>query len=223
MPASPASSAAAGFDRIARPYRWLEYLSFGPMLERVRFSRIPQFAGTRRALVLGDGDGRFLARLLASNPSLQAEVVDQSPAMLRLLEHRATAAGAGHRVHIHQTDARAFQPTGPYDLVITHFFLDCFTAAEVLTLAGKIRPHLSKDARWLISEFAIPPGIASLPAKGVVTALYAAFRIITGLRVRTLPDHAQALARSGLILKARRRFLAGLLVSELWEVKATEG
>ncbi|MGC2502138.1 MAG: class I SAM-dependent methyltransferase, partial [Silvibacterium sp.] len=74
-----------------------------------------------------------------------------------------------------------------------------------------------------ISEFAIPPGIASLPAKGVVTALYAAFRIITGLRVRTLPNHAQALARSGLILKARRRFLAGLLVSELWEVKATEG
>ncbi|MGC2504632.1 MAG: class I SAM-dependent methyltransferase, partial [Silvibacterium sp.] len=128
MPASPASSAAAGFDRIARPYRWLEYLSFGPMLERVRFSRIPQLAGTRRALVLGDGDGRFLARLLASNPSLQAEVVDQSPAMLRLLEHRATAAGAGHRVHIHQSDARAFQPTGPYDLVITHFFLDCFTA-----------------------------------------------------------------------------------------------
>ena len=81
----------ANFDRIARPYRWLEYLSFGPMLERCRFYRIPQLAEARHALVLGDGDGRFLARLLARNPSLHTDVIDQSPAMLRLLESRVAA------------------------------------------------------------------------------------------------------------------------------------
>ena len=61
------------FNRIARPYRWLEYLSFGPLLERCRFHRLPQMVDAKRALVLGDGDGRFLARLLRKNPQIQAD------------------------------------------------------------------------------------------------------------------------------------------------------
>ncbi len=73
MPTSPSN-----FDRIARPYRWLEYLSFGPMLERCRFYRIPQLTAARRALVLGDGDGRFLARLLTCNPEVQVDAVDRA-------------------------------------------------------------------------------------------------------------------------------------------------
>ena len=173
---------SANFDRIARPYRWLEYLSFGPMLERCRFYRIPQLAGARRAprraLVLGDGDGRFLARLLAANPHLHADVIDLSPAMLRLVESRAAAIHAGNRIHIHHADALALnlselrkcsasqRDTGQsYDCVITHFFIDCFSTAEVLTLAEKIRPHLAPNALWIISEFAIPSGPAALPAK----------------------------------------------------------
>jgi cyclopropane fatty-acyl-phospholipid synthase-like methyltransferase len=209
----------ANFDPVARPYRWLEYLSFGPMLERCRFCRIPQLANARRALVLGDGDGRFLAKLLAANPALHADVVDQSRAMLRLLQARVAAIGAGDRIRIHQTDAVAFQPEGqPYDLVVTHFFLDCFTGEEVLALVEKIRPCLSENACWLISEFAIPQGIAALAAKSAVASLYAAFRILTGLRTRNLPDYASVLIRSGFILENRRRFLAGLLVSELWSM-----
>jgi SAM-dependent methyltransferase len=213
------ASPAANFNRIARPYRWLEYFSFGPVLEHCRFYRIPQLMSAKRALVLGDGDGRFLARLLAANPNLYADVVDQSPAMLRLLEARASAAEARNRIQIHQTDARAFTPSGRYDLVVTHFFLDCFTTVEVRTLAATIRPHLDPNARWLVSEFAIPNGIAALPARSVVASLYAAFRILTGLRTRSLPDYASILAISGLRLEDRKRFLAGLLVSELWSIE----
>ena len=60
---------AANFDLIARPYRWLEYLTFGPALARCRNHFLPQLTDRRAALVLGDGDGRFLARLLAPTPA----------------------------------------------------------------------------------------------------------------------------------------------------------
>jgi SAM-dependent methyltransferase len=209
----------ANFDRIARPYRWLEYLTFGPMLERCRFYRIPQLAFARRALVLGDGDGRFLARLLAANPHLHADVIDQSPAMLRMLESRAAAIGARTRVHIHHGDALAFQPSASYDLVITHFFLDCLSTEEVQALASRIRRHLAPNALWMVSEFAIPSGPAALPAKIIVDTLYKAFRIITGLSTRTLPDYAAALAGVGFTLADRRHFLAGLIVSDLWKLQ----
>jgi len=43
------------FDRIARLYRPLEYLSFGPMLERCRFHHLAAIRNCRRALVIGAG------------------------------------------------------------------------------------------------------------------------------------------------------------------------
>lgn len=208
----------ASFDRIARPYRWLEYASFGTMLERCRFYRIPQLASARRALVLGDGDGRFLARLLAGNPQLRADVIDSSPAMLRLLESRVAAVHARDRVCIHPSDAVTFAPTGTYDLVVTHFFLDCLTTEEVAMLAERIRPRLAPGALWVVSEFAIPSGIAALPARAVIAGLYLAFRVITGLHTRSLPDYGTALTNAGLVLEDRKRFLCGLLVSDVWKL-----
>jgi len=208
------------FDHLARPYRWLEYLTFGPMLARCRFHRISELTHARRAFVLGDGDGRFLARLLAANPMLQADVIDQSPAMLRLLRARTATLGAADRVRVYQTDALAFRPAEPaaYDLVITHFFLDCFTTEQVCELARTIQPSLVPSAIWIISEFSIPRGLAALPARIIVRSLYFAFRILTGLRVRRLPRHASGLTQAGLALRHRATFLFGLLISEAWTV-----
>jgi SAM-dependent methyltransferase len=210
------------FDLIARPYRWLEYLTFGPMLERCRFHFLPELKHASRALVLGDGDGRFLARLLSANPTLHADVVDLSPAMLGLLRARAVRIGAVDRITLHCTGALAFAPSGSYDLVVTHFFLDCFTMEQLEALITRIRTHLLPDSRWVVSEFAIPPGPMSLPAKCIVQSLYAAFRILTGLRIRRLPDHAGALAAAGLTVITRRFWLRGLLISELWEFPGNE-
>lgn len=218
-PAIHSLTSSADFDPIARPYRWLEYCSFGPMLERCRFYRIPQLSSARRALILGDGDGRFLARLLAANHALYADVVDQSTAMLHLLQSRVAAIHAAGRIRIHHVDARSFTPAGPYDLVVTHFFLDCFSTCEVHTLAETLHPHLTPNALWLVSEFTIPSGIAALPAKLVISSLYLAFRLITGLRTRALPDHPAALAPSGLTLLSQKTFLFGLLSSELWTLR----
>ena len=229
----PPTTPAANFNRIARLYRWLEYFSFGPALQHCRLYRIPQLASAKRALVLGDGDGRFLTRLLAANPTLHADVVDQSPAMLRLVAARVTAIEARHRVQMYPGDARVFggrqhflpgqRPSATYDLVVSHFFLDCFTTEEVQTLAAKIRTCVAPNARWVISEFAIPEGIAALPAKWIVASLYTAFRILTGLRTRTLPDYASALTRAGFTLEERKPFLGGLLVSELWGFQERAG
>jgi ubiquinone/menaquinone biosynthesis C-methylase UbiE len=209
---------AANFDRIARPYRWMEYLSFGRALERCRFFRLDEMRTARRALVLGDGDGRFLARLLQMNSEIEADVIDLSPAMLALLQARVEWVGAGQRVALACMDARKFVPANTYDLVATHFFLDCLTTEEIAALACRIRPHMAADARWVVSEFAIPPGPAAIYAWPIVAGLYVAFGLLTGLRVRQLPDHARALKSAGMVRRSTTRWLGGLLVSERWEI-----
>lgn len=211
------------FDLIARPYRWLEYLTLGKTLERCRFHYLPQLLGRRRALVLGDGDGRFTARLLAQNPAMKADAIDISPAMLALLRGRcaATIPDALSRLETHQTDALSFHFESAagesYDLVVTHFFLDCLSQSSVEALVEHIASTLAPDALWLISDFRIPSGPMRIPARVYVRSLYFAFRILTGLRITRLPDHAAPLLRAGFTCKAERRLLAGLLSTELWQ------
>jgi SAM-dependent methyltransferase len=211
------------FDLIARPYRWLEYLTLGRSLERCRLHYLPNLLQQKNALVIGDGDGRFLAQLLAANPTLQAEAVDTSATMLQLLRQNCEAATptANTRLETHQANALTFhlENKKKYDLVVTHFFLDCLSQPDLNTLITRITPHLTPEALWLISDFRIPTNPLRLPAKLLVRSLYLAFRILTNLRTTELPDHTTPLTRAGLTLTAQHHLLAGLLTTELWKIE----
>ena len=206
------------FNRLANLYRWMEWFSFGPMLSWSRTAFLPEAAACRHALVLGDGDGRFTARLLAANPDLTGDAVDASNSMLGALIRRAGPNSI--RVRTHTADIRTWQPdpgNPPYDLIVTHFFLDCLTTDEIQSLASTLRPAIAPSAIWILSDFAIPSNLLGrLAAKLAVSSLYLAFACLTGLTVRTLPDHSTALRNSGFILQDRRTRLAGLLISERW-------
>lgn len=204
------------FDRIANLYRWMEYATFGNWLQRCRCAFLDDLGPCRRALVLGDGDGRFTAQMLAANAAIEVDAVDASSAMLRALARRAE--GHGSRLRAHLADARSWRPEAAgYDLVVTHFFLDCLSDAEISSLAAKVRAFTTPGALWLVSEFAEPQSrFGRFVARPVVAALYAAFGLLTGLEVRALPDHAAALRASGFALLRHRAWLGGLLVSELW-------
>ena len=213
------ADAAPNFNCLAGVYRWMEWASFGPFLGACRSTFLPHTTHCRNALVLGDGDGRFTARLLRANPHIGVRAVDASPAMLAALT-RACGPNIA-RLTRELADLRSWRPSpsAPCDLVVTHFFLDCLSTHEVLDLARQIRPSVSPNALWVVSEFAIPPGwFGRLIAKPIVRSLYLAFGLLTGLHTRKLPDHASALQSAGFSRIKRRSHLGGLLVSELWTV-----
>ena len=209
------------FDPLAKIYRWMEYCSFGPILERCRFHFLPQCSGARKALILGDGDGRFTARLLASNHKVQVDAVDASAAMLTELRQRVqqAAPNAIKRLKTFHIDIRDFVPTGnDYDLVVSHFLLDCLTDTEVECLIERILPHLDPNAEWIISEFSISHrGWRRIYTGLVIHFLYFAFNKMTHLRVRHIPNYAQILCRFGFHRREQNHFLGGLLVAEVWK------
>jgi len=220
MPAAVAADAPPNFDRLAGIYRWLEWLSFGPWLSRCRRAFLERLADRRRALIIGDGDGRFTCRLLRANPRIEVDAVDASPAMLQTLVRRAGVHH--HRIRTYPVDARQWQPPEDhgYDLVATHFFLDCLTTAEIERLAKTLRPSLVPGALWVVSEFSIPPGrFGRQVAEPLVSFLYAVFGLLTELSVRRLPDGRAALRGAGFRLVESRSLLRGLLVGELWQLR----
>lgn len=208
------------FNPLARLYKWMEFSTFGPFLSLTRNAFLEQFTQARRALVLGDGDGRFTANLLRVNSTVSVDAVDAGSAMLDSLLRRAHPHA--DRVRVHLADARTWQTPAPvlgrpYDLIATHFFLDCLTTPEVKALAVKLRGAASPSALWVVSEFAVPEGwFGQFIARPIVATLYFCFGLLTGLAVRSLPDHRAALGEAGFFLLKRKTRLGGLLIAELW-------
>jgi trans-aconitate methyltransferase len=212
------------FDWLARVYRWMEYLSFGPMLQICRVRFLSQCSAARQALILGDGDGRFAARLLAMNSVVEARAIDSSGAMLAALQRRVQVLpfGAHARLSTTQADLRRWSPgDGGYDLIVSHFFLDCLTDDEVAALLERLRPYLAEKTVWLVSEFAVAKrSWQGAPSRLLIRGLYLAFSWMTGLRVQHLPDYGTALERHGFVRCQHASYLGGLLVSEVWERNA---
>jgi SAM-dependent methyltransferase len=217
---------APNFNRLARPYRWMEFLSFGPWLALTRRTYLDRLTAARHALVVGDGDGRFTARLLQTNPAVQVVAVDASATMLQVLTRRSAAHTARLRgvvadVRLANVDAWKLAESPPRDLIATHFFLDCLTTEEVMSLAVRVRALCAPGALWVVSDFAVPLGwFGRLIARPLVAFLYWAFARLTGLAIRRLPDHAGALRQAGFNCIERRSRLGGLLIAELWRVGA---
>jgi SAM-dependent methyltransferase len=207
------------FNRLAAVYRALEFAAFGGSLERARFAWLDALAGATSILVLGEGDGRCLARLVRIAPGARVHCVDGSAAMLAAAQARLGPLAESSRLRFTRADVRtlAVEPGG-YDAVVTLFLLDCFTARELESLVPRLAGALRPGGWWLYADFAEPSGrLARWRARAWLAVLYAFFRWQTGLRVRRLPPAEMLLERSGLVPRRWREFQGGLLRSVLFE------
>ncbi len=158
---------------------------------------------------MGEGDGRFLVKLLERNAQASIDYVDLSAKMIELARARA----GDERVAYRQQNALEIElPRNELDLLVTHFFLDCLTEDQARALIASLTRAAKPDAKWLISEFRE----TSFWARGIVRLLYLFFRIATGLRTNRLIDHHPLLEQKGWRLECEQTERFGLLASELW-------
>jgi ubiquinone/menaquinone biosynthesis C-methylase UbiE len=206
-------SFTGNFDPLARRYRALEVLAFGTSLERTRFQYVDRLRDCRRVLIYGEGDGRFLRRLLDGAPHVTVDCIDSSAAMQQLAASRLSAEER-RRVRFVLGDARTVSlPAGDYDGVVTCFFLDCFSSADVDAIVTRTASHLRADARWLFADFVVPEGgrWRRLRAHLWLALLYRSFGLVTGMQNRSLPASEEILARHGFRAVAATSRQAGLL------------
>jgi ubiquinone/menaquinone biosynthesis C-methylase UbiE len=208
----------ANFDRLAPVYRILELLAFGRDLERARFCFLDRLRDCRSILVLGEGDGRCVARLARIAPSAEIHCLDASAAMLARAAARVSKSAADTRMTFEHADvlARHFEPER-YDAVVTFFFLDCFTPKQVAAIVARVRVGLRPGAPWLFADFAVPArGIARWRARTGLAILYAFFRWQTGLAARCLPPSDDILRQHGFQLVVERGFQRGFVRSAMF-------
>lgn len=201
--------------RLASWYRWIEYAAFGKGLERRRFAFLSRLADCHRVLILGEGDGRNLARLLAAAPIAHCDVVELSPEMIALAK---TRVGDSDRVTFRCADALLAEwPADHYDAIVTNFFLDCFREDEARRLMRQLATALKPNGIWLIGEFAIPlKGWQRLQAQIWIWTMYRFFGVTTGLRAKALPPIEALMREAGMRRIERAQERAGMMISEVW-------
>ena len=208
------------FDAIAPWYRALERIAFGSQLQRCRLACLGEIVAPRRALVVGEGNGRFLCELLRVHPGVEVDCLDASKRMLELARERIGEASPDHaaRVRFLHEDITSWIPPGDrYDLIVTHFVLDCFREAELAFIIKKLAGAATSDATWLLADFRIPGGgFARLRARVWLTVMYGFFRMTARIEANELIDSTPFIQAQDFALAARHQFKGAMLKSELW-------
>ena len=209
------------FDRIAPHYRWIERLCAGVELDRCRTAFLHDLNHPRRFLIMGEGDGRFLETLLRRFPEVEVTCVDASSAMLNLTQQRLLRAGIETKkvTWVHADVLKWTPPSETFDVIVTHFFLDCFPHDQLALVTQRLATAARPGARWLVSDFQVPAsGFQRWRARAIIALLYLFFRITTRLGTKNLTPPDPHLARQGFRLRERRVREWGLLHTDVWEL-----
>lgn len=206
------------FDRLAPHYRWMEAVLAGGLLQRCRTRWLGEVRDSRRVLLVGEGHGRMLEACAAALPDCEFVVLDQSEEMLVTARRRWAQIGGRQKVTFQPADLRAWQADRPaFDLVVTNFFLDCFTLEELPQVIANISAALAPQGRWLLADFSVPPkGWRRFRAQLVLALAYGFFQRATGISASRVTPPDGELRRAGFELRQREEFNHGLLHADLW-------
>jgi ubiquinone/menaquinone biosynthesis C-methylase UbiE len=207
------------FDLLAPHYRWMECVLAGNKLQACRTTFLEEVADRKNVLILGEGNGRFLLNCRRVLASAHVTCVDASSRMLRSAQKRLARHGlSSHEIEFIQTDALRWKPDpNSFDLIVTHFFLDCFRADQVEQLVRTVAGAATSNAEWLLADFQVPvAGWRRFRARTIHLLMYAFFRAVTGLPAKTLTCPDPFLAANGFVLRSRRLREWGLLHTDRW-------
>jgi hypothetical protein len=221
------------FDILAPIYRLMERMLAGKKLHRCRCAFVDRVPAPQNILILGEGPGRFLVECVRRFPQASITCVEESAKMIaearsNLARHQLSA----DRVTFIQSDAMPWleqqrqrrQQQRPhearpneFELIVTHFFLDCFRADQLETLVPAIASVATKDAHWLLADFQqASRGWRRWRSRCILTIMYTFFRAVTRLPAASLTPPDPYLQRAGFSLRERQEYEWGLLKSDWW-------
>jgi ubiquinone/menaquinone biosynthesis C-methylase UbiE len=216
----PAVFRPMSFDPLARHYRWMELLLAGNKLQRCRTAFLNRVGNAQNILIAGEGNGRFLVECRRKFPAARIIAVDASARMLAAARDRLQRSGLdSDGVQFIHADALNWKHEGAaHDLIVTHFFLDCFPRQQLEQVVANLARSAAPGASWLLADFQVPVrGLRRYRALVIHALMYAFFRVATRLPARRLVPPDDFLKARNFVLQEQRTNEWGLLRSDLWK------
>ncbi len=207
------------FDRLAPVYDTLEAVLAGRKLSRCRnalWDRIPE---PKDILLAGEGHGKSLAEAVRRYPDAQVTYLDASGKMHDAARRRLRKLSLTEdNVTFVDADILHWKSGAQYDLIVTQFFLDCFTHQQLVRMVPSLAQALIPGGHWMLADFQIPAcGSARVRAQLIHWAMYRFFRTLVNLPASALVPPHPMLADCGLVRREHQEFDWGLLYADLWQ------
>jgi SAM-dependent methyltransferase len=157
------------------------------------------------------------------HPAVAVDCLDASERMLQLARERVEQTspdGAARIRFLHEDITSWIPPKNHYDLIVTHFVLDCFRESELALIIEKLPTAATKDAIWLLADFRAPSrGFTRLRARVWLGLMYGFFRVTARIEANELIDPTPFIRAQGFALATRHQFKGAMLKSESWQRK----
>ncbi len=191
-------------------------------MQRARLAFLSKISTPKKILIVGEGPGSFLVACRKKFPEAAITCLDASSIMLGKTKQTLQL----HNISLHDItflhrDALLWQPqAATYDLIVTHFFLDCFTRDELELLIPILSKAAAKKADWLIADFQIPCArVMKKISQFLVKILYLFFREVADISATELVSSDHLLKKNGFQLLQRKESSKGLLKSDWWRLE----
>jgi ubiquinone/menaquinone biosynthesis C-methylase UbiE len=202
------------FDHLAPFYQAIELIAAGGKLQCCRTAFLAEIPVPHTILLVGEGHGKFLTECLKHFPEAEIVIVDVSARMLEISKNKIASE---HVRFIHADFLEWNGQAGGFDLIVTNFFLDCFSPDQLTIVVSKLGRLARPGAHWLLADFEVPSApVAQLRSRVILAILYGFFRIVTGLKARSLSPPDADLERAGFTRHRRITRDWGMLKSEWW-------
>ncbi len=197
-------STVFSFNQIHKSQTWL-------LSKKMQFSK---------SLIMGGGDGKFLLEAMKQGLSDQYYYIDISDAMIKLARSKIEKQLPSllNSVVFICGSYQDISATGKFDLIVTPYFLDCFSEDELSIITAKLHAHLTIEGTWFFTDFNIPEdSFRTFIFKNIIRLLYGIFDLFCNWELNRLPDFSKEFCKYGFTILHEKYFLGGLLVSRIYK------
>jgi len=181
------------YDHAASFYDRLAQLIFGSTIRKSQFSLLHYNFSNSKIIIVGGGTGAILEELgkLKTDP-LTITFIEISEKMLR----KAKKKNAGcHKVKYIHSDVEHFTTNDSFDIIITPFLFDNFTADKAKQVFNHLNAMLDREGIWLFTDFYISSE-TPLWQRLLLKLMYRFFKILARVEANQLPDTASLFANA---------------------------
>ena len=174
----------ANYDSIAQVYDLTSRLVFGKAIIRAQECMLGYIQPDSNILIVGGGTGWILESISDLYPQgLYIDYVEASAQMIDLSKKRNCKDNKVNFIHL---PIENFSTDKQYDVIITPFIFDNFSADKIELVFTKLDDRLKSNGLWLYTDFVYERSQSKLWQKILLKVMYLFFRITSGIETQEL-------------------------------------
>ncbi|MGY8686478.1 MAG: class I SAM-dependent methyltransferase, partial [Verrucomicrobiales bacterium] len=136
--------------------------------------------------------------------------IDQSEGMIAFSKKRLFPEARVQFIHADVRDGLTALDQSTFDVIVSHFFLDCFKDETLHDLIPEIAARLKPQGHWYVSEFTADTWWQRV----LLWGMYRFFHLVTKTEASTFPAYTEIMQAHGFTVKRLGTWKADFVVAD---------